>query len=289
MAKATHEKEKLKENEVVEQPKHALATVDESMYAADAGSGMEGATAESFAIPFVIVLQKTSPQVDEATGQAIDGARAGMIYENVTNRLFDGVKEGVPFIPCAYRRVYLRWGARKLGGGFKGELTPEAVAQMRANGQVKELDGKLFVPLEGGVVDPDKCDYIGDFRNHYILLVDPKENIWTQAVLSLTSTQIKKSKMLMSMLASIKIRNRDGVPFTPPTFANIVKMTTIGESNEKGSWFGVRFEAAGRVSDASLYAAAKAFNETVQKGAVEVKYEDTGDSHGEAPTPGDKF
>ncbi len=47
-------------------------------FEADAGMGMEGTTVESFAIPFLLVLQSLSPQVDEAGGTAIEGARPGM-------------------------------------------------------------------------------------------------------------------------------------------------------------------------------------------------------------------
>src|SRR5690349_5330031 len=83
-----------------------------TMFAADAGAGMEGASVESFAIPFLNVLQKGSPQVDEASGVAIDGAKAGMLYENISGQLIDG-KTGLTIVPCAYRRVFLHWSESK--------------------------------------------------------------------------------------------------------------------------------------------------------------------------------
>lgn len=253
-----------------------LATFDAAMFAEDAGAGMEGATSESFAIPFLSVLQKGSPQVDEASGAALEGARAGMLYENVTGRLFDG-KGGVTVVPCAYRRVFLRWAPKgSQGAGFKGELLPERVAEMRARGQIAELDGKLYVPLEDGTVNEKRCDRISDTRNHYVLLVDEATGAWKEALLSLTSTQIKKSKMLMSALASVKVSGPNGL-FTPPTFANTVRVTTTPESNDKGTWFGVKFELAGQVSRAEVYAAAKAFHASVAKGSVVAKYEDAED------------
>lgn len=245
-------------------------------FAADAGAGMEGAGSESFAIPFLNVLQKGSPQVDEASGAAIEGARAGMLYENVTGRLYDG-REGVLIVPCAYRRVFLRWGPKsgEGGGGFRGEMSPEAVAGMRGRGQIVELDGRLYVPLEDGTVHEKRCDAIRDTRNHYVLVIDPATGGWTEALLSLRSTQIKKSKMLMSMLASVKVSGAAGL-VTPPTFANLVRISTTPESNDEGTWFGVRFEAAGLVDRAEVYAAAKAFHANVAKGAVETRYEEDG-------------
>lgn len=258
----------------------AVAAMDTSMFAEDAGAGMEGATAESFAIPFLSVLQKGSPQVDEASGVAIEGAKAGMLFENVTGKVFDG-KVGVTIIPCAYRRVFLRWAPKGSdGAGFKGELAPEKVAEMRARGEISELDGKLYVPLPDGTVSDKKCDRISDTRNHYVLLVDDDTGAWKEALMSLTSTQIKKSKMLMSALASVKVRGASGL-FTPPTFANMVRVTTTPESNDKGTWFGLKFELVGQVTRSELYAAAKAFHASVAKGTVIAKYEQT-DEHTEA-------
>lgn len=242
-------------------------------FAADAGAGMEGAGQESFAIPFLSVLQKGSPQVDEASGAAIEGARAGMLFENVTGRMFSG-KDGVVIVPCSYKREFLRWGARDNGGGFKGAYSPEDVADMRAKGQIVELEGRLYAPEPDGSVSDKKSDRFNDTRNHYVLIIDEETGAWTEALLSLTSTQIKKSKMLMSALASVKLKNNAGM-YTPPTFANFVRVTTVGESNDKGTWFGVKFELAGQVDRAEVYAAAKAFHANIAKGGVQVKYEDT--------------
>ena len=269
-----------KETAVVEKKEHAVAPADLMDFAADAGQGMENAGQESFAIPFLSVLQKGSPQVDEASGAALEGAKAGMLFENVTSRMFSG-KDGVIIVPCSYRREFLRWGSRASGGGFKGAYSPEVLADMRAKGQVVELDGRLYAPEPDGSVNPEKSDRFNDTRNHYVLLMDTASGAWTEALLSLTSTQIKKSKILMSALASVKLKNAAGQLYTPPTFANYVRLTTVPESNDKGTWFGVKFELAGQVERNEVYAAAKAFHSNISKGDVQVKYEDT-----DSATPG---
>ena len=261
-----------KENAVAEKTNTALA-VGAMDFASDAGAGMENAGQESFAIPFLSILQKGSPQVDEASGSAVEGARAGMFYENVTGRMISG-KDGVVLIPCSYKREFLRWASRDNGGGLKGVYTPEQVADMRAKGQVVEQDGRLYAPESDGSVNPNKSDRFNDTRNHYVLIIDQETGAWTEALLSLTSTQIKKSKMLMSALASVKLKNSSNQLFTPPTFANLIHATTVGESNDKGTWFGVKFELAGQVDRSEVYAAAKAFHASIAKGGVQVKYED---------------
>jgi hypothetical protein len=267
--------------ELAERQTTAVAEASTAMFAADAGQGMEGATAESFAIPFLSVLQSNSPQVDEASGQAIEGARAGMFFENVTGRLVSGKPDGggVRFVPCAYRRVFLRWGPRSgEGAGFKGELLPEEVAALRARGEIVEVDGRLYFPDADGSIKRAKDgsvqnDRLSDTRNHYVLLLNDEDGSWQQALLSLTSTQIKKSKTLMAALASVKMQGPSGM-FTPPTFANVVRATTLPESNDKGNWFGIRMEIVARVDRAEVYAAAKAFRDSVVKGQIEVKYEE---------------
>src|SRR5690606_32458036 len=115
--------------------------------------------------PFLMTLQKGSPQVDEASGVAIEGAKAGMFFDNVTGQMYDG-KAGVQIVPCAYRRVFIRWGSEASGEGFKGELEPETVAEMRARGEIKELDNRLYIPLEDGTVNEKRCDRLSDTRNH---------------------------------------------------------------------------------------------------------------------------
>lgn len=271
----------------VEQKTTALA-VGGMDFAADAGAGMEGAGQESFAIPFLSVLQKGSPQVDEASGAAIEGARAGMLFENVTGRMFSG-KDGVVIVPCSYKREFLRWGARDNGGGFKGAYTPEDVADMRAKGQIVELEGRLYAPEQDGSVSDKKSDRFNDTRNHYVLIIDQETGAWTEALLSLTSTQIKKSKMLMSALASVKLKNGANQMYTPPTFANYVRVTTVGESNDKGTWFGVKFELAGQVDRPEIYAAAKAFHANIAKGGVQVKYEDAPEDGGSSASAASGF
>lgn len=258
----------------------AAETMDPALFAADSGHGMEGADADSFAIPFLSALQKGSPQVDETVNggaDLVEGAKAGMLYESVSKKIVDG-KKGVLIVPCAFRRVFLRWGPRGGdGAGFKGELTPEAVAEKRANGKgadkIVDLDGKLYFPNpETGEINPKKNDRVADTRNHYVLIVDEETGEAKQALLSLTSTQIKKSKALMALLSEVRLKGPNG-SFMPPTYANLVRVTTTAESNDQGSWYGVKFELEGTVSS-TVYAAAKAFHASVLKGQVAVKYED---------------
>lgn len=240
----------------------------------DIGGGMEGADKDSFAIPFLRVLQKISPQCDEADAAYVEGAKGGMLYNSVTNRLYDG-KEGVIFLPCAFQRRFLQWAPRGTDGGFRGELLPEQVARMRDEGKIVELEGRLYIPDEKGEVSEKKSDRVVDTRSHFGLVVDG-DNV-TQVLLTLSSTQIKKSKQLMSILSAAKVKTAAGL-VTPPTWMNQVRITTVLESNDQGSWYGVKFEPEGFVSSKDVYDAGKAFHEAISAGEAKANFAEAADT-----------
>ena len=54
------------------------------------GTGLEDTSSEDYAIPFIRVLQSGSPQLKKSNGKYIEGAAQGMMFNTVTNRLYDG-------------------------------------------------------------------------------------------------------------------------------------------------------------------------------------------------------
>lgn len=261
-----------------------LALVPEFMELGDFGNtGFEGADKDSFAIPFLQLLQKMSPLVDEDNAKYIQGAKAGMLFNTVTQKLYDG-KAGLIIIPCAYKRSYIQWAGREAEGGFKGEFTPEQIASMQGSGAIVALDGKLYKPNEDGSVNEKKNDRYEDTRSHFVLVIDPTTGEYGQAIISLSSTQIKASKMLMTALQQKKVDTPQGKK-TPPTFANMVKLTTIGMSNDKGAWSGLSFTLDGLVKDVNIYNEAKAFYKAVVDGSVNVDYTKA-ESPSDAPASG---
>lgn len=276
---------KTEENAVAIKQNTALAAAEEDFDVSQFGSGgLEQADADSYAIPFLMVLQKGSPQVDEASGVAIEGAKQGMLYDNIAQEMFDG-KEGIEVVHCNYRRTYIRWGAEDSNEGFKGELSPEVVATMRESGDIVELENRLYVPLSDGTVHEKKCDRIVDTRNHYVLIIDPKTGAARPALLSLSSTQIKKSKAWNTDMNNIEFKREDGSSYKPATFATVYRVTTVPESNNKGNWFGWRFTKSRRAPRALVQQAHEFYLQT-KRGDVQAKYEDV---HSAEPAAPEKF
>lgn len=246
-----------------------IAEFMEGMF--DGGDGFEGADVDSFAIPFLMVLQKMSPMVDEDDAKYVQGAKAGMLYNNVTGKLYDG-KKGIDIIPCAFKRSFILWGGREGDGGFKGEFTVEQFNALKADPtKVKEVGGKFYVPNEDGSVNEKKSDYYADTRSHYVLIVDLETGEFGQAIISCSSSQIKASKKLMTALSQKKVNTPAG-PKTPPTFASVVRATTIGMSNDSGTWSSINFEVGGMVTNAVHFNAARDFFKAVIGGEVSADY-----------------
>lgn len=254
----------------VAEVKGANLAVAMDFMADDAGAGFDGAGQEAYAIPFLQVLQKMSKKVDEDAPEYIQGAKAGMFYNNVTQKLYDG-KKGVLIVPCGYKFSYIQWGGNR--GGFKGEFAPEHVIALEKEKKVVNQDGKLFILDEDGAFDKDTSDYFLDTRSHFVIILDEDTGEFGTAIVSAASSQIKASKMLMTSLQQKKVRHpTSGKMITPPTFGNLVRLTTVGKSNEKGSWSGLSFTLEGLISDPHLYAAAKEFNSLVASGEAKADY-----------------
>lgn len=246
---------------VAEEPNNALAVMAAD-FAADAGLGMEGADKASFAIPFISVLQGLSPQLE-----TVEGAKPGLFINTITNE----VAKELLVVPCAFQRRFLRWAPRSEGGGYKGEYNPVEIETGAVEGVSTNAEGRLMI--EG--------DELKDTRNHFVL-VQNESGAWQPALLSLGSTQIKKSKRWMSRIRGIELRNAQGRTFNPPAFSHIYKLTTVKEENSKGSWWGVEIDLVESVADVDLYAKAKAFHNSIAAGEVEVVPPQPESDHGDA-------
>ncbi|RPI08348.1 MAG: hypothetical protein EHM65_10435 [Acidobacteriales bacterium] len=269
---------------VAEQKPQALVPVDDVIdFSADLGAGFEETSKDSFAIPFLRVLQKGSPQVDEEDAMYIPGAKPGMFLNSVSGEVYDGKAKideagnvaggGVLLIVAAYQERFVHWGPRGGdGGGFKGEMNKGQVEQLRAEGAVVEYEGKLLFPLADGELNPKKCERLQDTRNWFCILIGPDDGMGEPVLLSLSSTQIKKSKNLMTLLNKRRLPGPNGQLVRPPTFASIVRMTTIPEQNDEGTWYGVKFHLEGTVKSADLYQQAKEFHAGVSGGAIKGAY-----------------
>ena len=232
-----------------------VAVMDENMFAADAGIGVNDLGSEDLAIPFLKVLQKMSDELDD-----LDDAKAGDIYNTVTKEVVKG-KDGVRLINCAYNLQYIEWEPRGTGTG-----APHAIygAGDEIPATERGDDNKDYVAGGSG-------RYLERTAQHYVLVVD-EDGMTQQALLPMKSTQFKKSKQWNSAMRSLKMKDSKGGLFTPPRFSHVWKLETVSEENKNGSWHGWQISKDDVVKDPSVYAEAKLFAESIQAGQVNVKH-----------------
>jgi len=187
---------------------------------AAAAAGYEGMQADSFATPFLKLLQKGSPEVDEGSGERyVEGAKPGDFVNSVTGELFT---PPLTIVVCWYARRYIFWNPRETGGGIKASLSAEELKSAAEMGTVQKAQGR-WVDEDGVAARP---------TDEYYVIVNGQD----RAVLALASTQLRKSTRLNQALTE----HNGG-----PIWARAYTLTAVNEKNDKGSWKGVEFEPAG--------------------------------------------
>ena len=242
-------------NQVAKKETQAVALA--SMFEEDAHIGTENMSQEDLALPFLKVLSQLSPELEN-----IEGAKAGMILNTVSSKIYDGTK-GLLVLPCHYDRRFIEWQPRGQGTGAPVMVYP-STSDIMSKTFRKAGDSKDY--LESG-------NYIENTAQHYVLVID--ENNSTQpALIVMKSTQLKKSRKWNSMVMSTKSVRKDGTYFTPASFSHVYRLFTAKESNDKGTWYGWEVEKVGPCDNAAAYQEAKAFAQSVAKGDVQVKHQD---------------
>ena len=221
-----------------------------------ADEGFENVDSKSLALPFLKILGQLSPQVTQGDSQFIPDARPGMIFNTVTNQLYDGQK-GISVVPCFYKLEYIEWRDR----GMDGSSAPVNIYPADSDIMSKTTrDEKGKDRLENG-------NYVEETASHYITVVEPDKS--STALLTMKSTQRKKSKKWNSMMMSLRQKSKDGKSFfRPAPFTQQYLLKTVLEKNNLGSWYGWEIEHIGQVESEETIKAAFDFYQSCKKGAV---------------------
>lgn len=212
----------------------------------DSETGFEGTSQQDFQIPFLVLLQKLSPMVDENDSAYVQGAKAGMFYDASVGELMQEAR----IVPCFYKRMMVEWKPREQGGGLVGQHEPGVEESLPRN--------------ERGTPITKEGNLIVDTRYFSCLRLD-SENQPHQCILAFSSSQIKKAKNWMSRMQSIKAVGEGGRKFTPPMYSHVWKVSPMAESNDKGNWFGYKIELEGPITAADLFNAAKESRQVFSK------------------------
>jgi len=202
--------------------------------------GNEQVSQNDIALPRLNVLQQLSPQVDESKSEFIDTAKPGLLHNSVTNEVY----ESVYVVNLYYTTNYALFTKRAFGKGFFGTYDTEKQA----------LD---YIAAEG--LTADQLDIVKT-GNHYCLLLDAKGEPITPILLSLSSTKLKVSN---NWNADIHMAGGD-------RFASVWELSTVRQSNAKGSWYNLHVDRKGWAAK-DLYNSAKENYEALTASLVENK------------------
>jgi hypothetical protein len=249
------------------QGNQGIATPDGSpsldeMFAEDAGAGFQNLHAGDYALPFLAILQKGSPQVSKVNAKFLRGAEVGDVFNTVSGKVYkisttDG-GPGITFVPCGYDKKVVRWHSRDSGSGFvsshnEGDPILKQCTRNEKNQLVHTETGDVFV----------------DTAYHFGLLVE--DGGFPEAcVISMYSTQLKVSRNWNTTMRSVMKKLPNGKVFNPPMFSRKYTLHTVGFSKDSYDWCGWQISPAGEVTDVELYKFAREFAKQIESGQVRV-------------------
>ena len=189
-----------------------------------AGQGQEYVTARDQKLPILKILYANSPVLDETDGKFVETARQGDIWSETSGSVWKG-KQGLIVVPCLYINTFNEW---KDKGDSPGRPVGIHTDPSIMSQTTRSADNKDRLP---------NGNYIEDTGNHFVYILDEKHNPVEQALITMKSTQKKKSKTWNSMIMSRRAEGKTGL-FNPPSWSTSYRLSTTKESNSQNSWYG---------------------------------------------------
>jgi hypothetical protein len=219
------------------------------MFEDDAQAGFENVKQSSVALPILKLLQNGSAEAQKRNANYVQGAEPGMLLNTVTKKVYDGAK-GINVIPCHYKLEYQEWSDFGTGSGRPENIYPDTSDILSKTTQ--DATNKDRLP---------NGNYILTVGQHFVLIIDDDGSTET-ALISMSSSQGKKSRKWNSMMLSINMDGKNG-PYTPASFSHIYKLSTILNSGKGNQWYGYDIQLIGPVTDKATYERAKQFYQSL--------------------------
>jgi hypothetical protein len=177
------------------------------------GEGLESIRGGMFSIPFLKIIQKGSPEVEEGNPAFLEDAKAGTFMNSLTKETYGNKLE---VIVLDTEPVWLAWKPNR--GGFAGKHAPGSIEVFGSpfdEGGMKTRDGNT---IEENIV--------------FYVLIKGRENDGPIAM-SLNSTNLKHAKNWNSYILNTKTPSGKRAPM----FGAIWSLELLYNTNQKGSWF----------------------------------------------------
>ena len=217
---------------ITKAPENAMA-----MWSESADTGFENTDSADYQIPFLALLQKLSPQIDEDKPEYKKGASIGQFYDAATDELMNSVS----VIVCHYKHAMVEWKPNR--AGFAGMHPSDFGAD------IKKRNDKGQLVMENG-------NLLIDTRYFFCLRLTADKEL-VPCIIALVSSQISRAKTWLTRMRNRKIEKADGTKFRPPMWSAFWKITSTAESNDQGHWKGWKMEKGDDVTDKDMFNKAK--------------------------------
>ena len=245
--------------DVAKQEGGSLATLD---FVSDSGMGLENVDKQDLALPFLKLLQSGSDETKKKHAKYVEGAEAGMFYNTVTKKLYNGEK-GIEVIPVFYKMTYPEWAPfeKREGRPIHNDRGPGIMSKVTQNDRNKDM-------LDNG-------NEIIKTANHFVVINGERPE---KALMTMKSTQLKVSRQWNSLMEN-EFENdpNTGKSLQAPTFSRIYKLGSV-ENSGSFTWHGYNVSMVRKVDNAGLYQMARDFYNSLknsQQKAATVKEEES--------------
>jgi len=218
-------------------------------FVSDSGMGLENVDKQDLALPFLKLLQSGSDETKKKHAKYVEGAEAGMFYNTVTKKLYNGEK-GIEVIPVFYKMTYPEWAPfeKREGRPIHNDRGPGVMSKVTQNDRNKDM-------LDNG-------NEIIKTANHFVVINGERPE---KALMTMKSTQLKVSRNWNSLMEDqfeVDPKTNKSVP--APMFSRVYKLTSV-ENQGTFTWHGYNINLIKKVDDAGIYQMARDFHNSLKK------------------------
>lgn len=202
-------KKKKKKGEVARRSDSSVMSKDQmEKYKGMGGAGMEKATQSDFRIPMVYVAQSNSAAIDDGSDRFIKGLKVGDLYDTVNRRI---LPDNVRVIPCHFDVKAIEWVPIDEGGGFIGVHPRSRLhdADVGFSDKGKPMINEHFLVETA----------------EWVMLAEVEEGKWAQFMIPMSSSNLRASGTLCTMIAEWRPSWWEGSDI-PPSFLNTYRLGT---------------------------------------------------------------
>ncbi len=205
-------------------------------------------------IPRIKLLQKMSPEVDDAS---LPDAKAGMIFNTASRELVNGDK-GIRVVPCEFVRTFVEWAPEGTGNKAPVNVHPASSSIMS---QTKNLQQIINIIWTMVIMSKKR-------QNHIVLILDDNSNnVESRGILTMKSSQLKKSRQWNYMMMTATMENA-GKRINPPSYAYVYQLGTQIETSNQNKYFGWTINKEGVVPSTDIFHTGESFALAFREGDV---------------------